>query len=198
MTETNPELYLTIQQKIILLKLARETILASIVGKEQPRLDYSDKIFLEERGAFVTLHKKQKLRGCIGFVKGFKPLLNTIQEMAKAAAFRDPRFSPVQADEVGDLEIEISVLSPLKIIDDVKEIKVGVHGILLENQIHSGLLLPQVATEYGWDHIQFLQQTCIKAGLPRDDWKEPNTIIKTFSADVFSEKDLIDNEIKNS
>ena len=190
MVEKNPELYLTNEQKRALLKLARDTILSSVSGKKSPQFNNSDAIFMEERGVFVTLHKKGTLRGCIGYIKGYKPLFNTVQEMAQAAAFRDPRFSPVEKDEVDELEIEISVLSPLEEIKDIEKIKIGVHGLMLENAIYSGLLLPQVAAEYGWDNIRFLQQTCIKAGIEKDAWKNPETKIKIVSADVFCETDI--------
>ncbi len=105
--------------------------------------------------------------------------------MASAAAFQDPRFSPLSADELKDLEIEISVLTPFKRITNIDEIQVGKHGILMRNGSSSGLLLPQVATDYGWDRTTFLEHTCQKAGLPKDAWKDKNTEIYIFSADVF-------------
>jgi AmmeMemoRadiSam system protein A len=105
--------------------------------------------------------------------------------MAEAAAFDDPRFPPVTKEELKDLSIEISVLTPFKQITDVSEIEVGKHGIYMERGFYSGLLLPQVATEYGWDRETFLEQTCRKAGLPPDAWKEKNTKIYIFSADIF-------------
>ena len=108
-------------------------------------------------------------------------------EMAEAAALRDPRFPPVSPDELDDLEIEISVLTVPKEIHDINEIEVGKHGIIIERGFNSGLLLPQVATEYGWDRITFLEHTCRKAGLPPNAWKEKGTIIKIFSAEVFDE-----------
>jgi len=106
--------------------------------------------------------------------------------MAEAAAFQDPRFPPVRVDELGELEIEISVLTPLREIKDPEEIEVGKHGIMIERPpYYSGLLLPQVATEYGWDRETFLEQTCIKAGLPPNAWRDPATRIYIFSAEIF-------------
>jgi AmmeMemoRadiSam system protein A len=105
--------------------------------------------------------------------------------MAIQAAFHDPRFDPVTERELPDLEIEISVLTPMKRIKDVEEIEVGKHGILIERGFHSGLLLPQVATEYGWGRKTFLERCCLKAGLPEDAWKDEDTRICTFSAEVF-------------
>ena len=144
----------------------------------------------EHRGAFVTLHKEGKLRGCIGHIRGEKPLAKTVAEMAEAAAFQDPRFPPVTSEELGLLKYEISVLTPFRQISDVEEIEVGVHGIYMKRGSCSGLLLPQVATEWGWDRNTFLEHTCTKAGLPEDAWKDKKTEIYIFSADVFSPDDL--------
>jgi AmmeMemoRadiSam system protein A len=105
--------------------------------------------------------------------------------MAIQAAFRDPRFSPLQQNEWKDIDIEISVLTPLKKIDDASEIEIGVHGLYIEKGAHSGLLLPQVATEQHWDRTAFLENTCFKAGLPKDAWKSKDAVIYIFSADVF-------------
>ena len=140
---------------------------------------------MEKRGAFVTLKKHGQLRGCIGHIKGSKPLYKTVGEMAVAAAFNDPRFNPVTEAELSDLEIEVSVLTPLKRIKDLEEIEVGKHGILMKKGFYSGLLLPQVATEYGWDRKTFLEHTCLKAGLSTDAWKDKDTMIYIFSAEVF-------------
>ncbi len=188
--EQGSESGLTRQQKKTLLRVARETIEKVTAGKPSPSFEFNDPLFREERGGFVTIHKNGDLRGCIGYVRAIKPLLDTIIEMAEAAALHDPRFHPVKPDEVKDLEIEISVLTPLRKIEKVDEIQVGVHGLMLENGFSSGLLLPQVATEYNWDRDTFLEHTCTKAGLARDAWKDKNTNIYVFSADVFSEKDF--------
>ena len=190
MCESVPPLSLTTEQKKILLSVARDTIHAKAFNNQLPDFNFPDKIFKEKRGGFVTLHKKGELRGCIGYVFAYQPLLETVIEMAEAAAFRDPRFSPIDQDEVDDLEIEISVLSPLHEIDDVKDIEIGVHGIMLENAGKTGLLLPQVAPQWGWDRIEFLERTCQKAGLPKNSWKDTQTKISIFSADIFSDNDF--------
>jgi AmmeMemoRadiSam system protein A len=138
-------------------------------------------------GAFVTLHRQGELRGCIGRVRSLDPLYATVQEMAVAAAFQDPRFKPVARDEFSLLEIEISVLSPPETIADPTQIEVGKHGLIISSGPYSGLLLPQVATEWGWDAETFLNHTCLKAGLPENYWRQTQVKIEAFTAQVFSE-----------
>lgn len=179
---------LTKQEKATLLELARDTITAHLSGRELPMLPIGSEAMMEEAGAFVTLHKKGMLRGCIGHMIGDGPLMATVQEMAVAAATEDPRFPPVKIDEMKDIDIEISVLSPMKKITDVKEIEVGRHGIIMTKGFRRGVLLPQVATEQGWEREEFIENTCYKAGLPKDAWKDPKTVIEIFSAEVFGEK----------
>jgi AmmeMemoRadiSam system protein A len=139
------------------------------------------------RGAFVTLKTSGRLRGCIGHIEGSQPLRQTIEAMANAAAFQDPRFHPLTADEVPSLSIEISILTPLVQITEPEEIEVGKHGLVIESGYNRGLLLPQVAVEYNWNKTVFLEHTCQKAGLPADAWQEPETRIYLFSAEVFGE-----------
>jgi len=165
--------------------IAKTVIENKVKGKPVPEFRIESSILKENRGAFVTLQKRGQLRGCIGYIEGHGPLHNTIKEMAEAAAFRDPRFSPVKEKELPELDIEISVLTPLQRIKDVNEIQVGTHGIYIKKGWSSGLLLPQVATEYGWDRQTFLDHTCQKAGLPSSAWKEKDTEIYIFSADIF-------------
>lgn len=176
---------LTAAEKKQLHQIARQSIEARLRGENPPKLGNLTGTFKEPRGAFVTLKKHGELRGCIGHVVGSRPLAETVAEMAEAAAFRDQRFRPVTAKEFPDLEIEISALTPLQRIRDANLIQVGTHGILMRRGGYSGLLLPQVATEQGWDRTAFLEHTCLKAGLPRDAWKDRETEIYTFSADVF-------------
>jgi AmmeMemoRadiSam system protein A len=178
------------QEKRILLTLARTTVERVVKGDEPPTLPDGPPVLKENRGAFVTLHEKGDLRGCIGMLEARAPLDETVREMAEAAALRDWRFQPVTPDELKDLDIEISVLSPLRRITDINEIRVGEHGIWITKGPYRGVLLPQVATEQGYDRITFLQQTCRKAGLPPDAWKDSTTVIEIFSADVFGEKDV--------
>ncbi len=181
---------LTDEEKIYLLRLAREVVSKKVHGANPDIPEPPTEKLREKRGAFVTLNKFGQLRGCIGYIEAVKPLYLTIADMAESAAFRDPRFPPVTADEVPDLGIEISVLTPLRPIESTDEIQVGRHGILVRQGFYQGLLLPQVATEYGWDRETFLTQTCHKAGLPGDCWKDPETEILIFSADIFSEDDF--------
>ena len=179
------DLGLSEEEKKTLHQIARTVIENKAKGKPVPEFKVDSPILKENRGAFVTIEKKGQLRGCIGYIEGRGPLHRTIEEMAEAAAFRDPRFMPVTERELADLEIEISVLTPLKKITDVNEIEVGKHGIYMKKGWNSGLLLPQVATEYGWDRQTFLEHTCQKAGLPTNAWKDKNTEIYIFSADIF-------------
>ena len=155
-----------------LLHIARETIKSVTSKKLLPEFSSDDPVLNKECGAFVTLRKNKELRGCIGYIQAFKPLLETITDMAQAAALRDPRFTPVSFNEVDDLTIEISVLTPLEKVSDVEEIEIGRHGLLIEKFPNSGVLLPQVPVEYNWDRDMFLQQTCRKAGLNLDEWKK--------------------------
>jgi AmmeMemoRadiSam system protein B/AmmeMemoRadiSam system protein A len=179
------DLGLNEEEKRTLHHIAKTVIESKVKGKPIPEFKIESPILKENRGAFVTLQKRGQLRGCIGYIEGHGPLHHTIQEMAEAAAFRDPRFSPVKEKELPELDIEISVLTPLQRIKDVNEIQVGTHGIYIKKGWYSGLLLPQVATEYGWNRQTFLEHTCQKAGLPSTAWKEKDTEIYIFSADIF-------------
>jgi len=178
------------EEREFLLNLTRRVIKESADGNNYQSDQYFTENLKNEFGVFVTLHKSGELRGCTGFIEGFKPLQDAVIEMAKSAAFNDPRFSPVIEDEVDDLEIEISVLSPIRAIDNIDEIEIGKHGLIIEQGFCKGLLLPQVATENNWDKNTFLQHTCRKAGLNPEAWHERNTNISIFSAEIFSEKDF--------
>lgn len=180
---------LTEQEKKTLLEIAKRAVMAKAANRELPKLSIDLPVLKEKRGAFVTLKKRGHLRGCIGYIKAVKPLGDTVQEMAVAAAFHDPRFPSVKGEEIRDLNFEISVLSPLQIIKNINEIEVGKHGLFIVRGYNSGLLLPQVATEYGWDRETFLKETCFKAGLPPKAWKDKETEIYIFSADYFGDKD---------
>lgn len=180
---------LTPQEQKTLLTLARETIAQYLRDGSRVALPQATPTLEEVCGAFVTLHKEGELRGCIGNLIGQGPLIETIREMAIAAATQDPRFSRVRAAELSGIDIEISVLSPLERIRDVKRIEIGTHGILMRRGMHQGVLLPQVAVEWKWDREEFLRHTCLKAGLPTEAWKDPETVIEIFSAQVFGEKE---------
>jgi AmmeMemoRadiSam system protein A len=179
------DLGLNEEEKKILHHIARTVVENKARGKAVPEFKIESSVLKENRGAFVTIHKKGQLRGCIGYIEGHGPLHKTIEEMADAAAFRDPRFTPVKEKELSELDFEISVLTPLKRTTDVNDIQVGKHGIYIKKGWYSGLLLPQVATEYGWDRQAFLEHTCQKAGLPSNAWKEKDTELYIFSADIF-------------
>jgi AmmeMemoRadiSam system protein A len=178
---------LTDKEKTTLLDIAKSAIEAKINHREMPEIKIDSETLKSKRGAFVTLKKQGHLRGCIGYLKAYKPLWETVQEMAVAAAFHDPRFPSLKKDEVKNLTFEISVLSSFKRIKDIHEIEVGKHGLYMVNGFRSGLLLPQVAIEYGWDRETFLKETCYKAGLPLDAWMDESTEIYIFSADYFGD-----------
>ena len=144
----------------------------------------------EMRGVFTTLHRFGKLRGCIGFVIATTPLYEAVINTAAAAAFEDPRFDPVQPHEVDELQIEISVLSPMTPIDP-GHVEVGKHGLMISQYGRRGLLLPQVSLEWGWNRETFLSETCRKAGLPPDAWKHGATV-EAFTAEVFGESVPVD------
>jgi AmmeMemoRadiSam system protein B/AmmeMemoRadiSam system protein A len=177
------------EDKEMLLKIARTTIESVVLGARVPEFQVTSEDLLQDRGAFVTITKKGALRGCIGYIIGVKPLYQTVREVAESAALRDPRFEPVQPSELPDLKIEISALSVPRRIQNIEEITVGVHGIIIRKGYRQGLLLPQVATEYGWDRNTFLEHTCRKAGLPPNAWQDEDTEIEIFSAEVFGEDD---------
>ncbi len=139
----------------------------------------------ENFGAFVTLTKSRELRGCIGNVQGTGPLYKTIWNMARAAAFEDPRFPPLTIDEFEGIRFEISILSPISVCPDPEQIEVGRHGLIVRRGTNSGLLLPQVPVEWDWDRRQFLEHTCQKAGLEPTAWQQPETHILWFEAVVF-------------
>ncbi len=182
----NMEFNLSDKEKKSLLKLAREAIASRLNKKPWPSADLGFEKANLPGAAFVTLHKKDELRGCIGHIRAVKPLAETIREMAQAAAFEDPRFFPVKKDELGDLHIEISVLSPMDLVNDINEIEIGRDGLYIAEGYNSGLLLPQVATEEKWTREQFLEGVCRKAGLPGDAWQKGALLYK-FSAEIFQE-----------
>lgn len=175
---------LTEEEKGQLKEIAREAIGRTLFGKKRGSAEIPEK-FKEKYGAFVTLKKGGQLRGCIGYTRAVFPLHEVVEKMAIQSAFHDPRFSALEISEWKDIEIEISVLTPMRKIADVEEIEVGKHGLFIEKGVHSGLLLPQVATENRWDRVTFLEYTCYKAGLPEDAWKSKDASIYTFSAEVF-------------
>jgi uncharacterized protein len=179
------QIQLSADEKQNLLEIAREAINSYVeCGTIPPRQEDNHNLLVKQ-GCFVCIKIDGTLRGCIGNFKSDKPLYQLVQEMAVSAATKDPRFYPMKKADLLNYDLEISVISPLCKISAVEEIEVGVHGLYLEKNFSRGVLLPQVATEYGWDRDTFLSQTSIKAGLQGDAWRE-GADIYIFSADVFS------------
>ena len=194
---------LTDSEKEKLLKVAKESVRAAVSESKKRKkkgfvdgveidkigigIDITEENLKMEAGAFVSLHKGGKLRGCIGRFEAEAPLYKTVIKMARAASINDYRFTKVTPDEVEDIDIEISVLSPLARIDNLAEIEVGKHGLYIIKGSSRGTLLPQVASERGWDRDTFLEQTCLKAGIDKDAWKKEETEIYIYEALVFSE-----------
>jgi AmmeMemoRadiSam system protein B/AmmeMemoRadiSam system protein A len=173
-----------------LLKIARATVESHVRGQKAPEFSPVSPALNKSLGAFVTLKEYGQLRGCIGRFDPAGPLYGTVQQMAVAAATQDPRFRPVREQELGKLEYEISVLSPLRKIESADEIVLGKHGVQVSKGFHHGVFLPQVATETGWSKEAFLGELCSqKAGLPRDCWKDPKVELQVFTADVFPEEE---------
>jgi hypothetical protein len=177
---------LTGEERGQLLRAARRTLEEYLRHRRTPAIEDAAPKLFEPGGAFVTLHRGRSLRGCIGTFDASDPLLGTVQRMAIAAATHDPRFPPVTREELDELHLEISVLSPLRRAA-AEEVEVGTHGVYVTRGAFRGVLLPQVATEHGWDRRTFLEHTCLKAGLSPDAWQDPETVIEVFSAQVFGE-----------
>lgn len=179
------DLGLSDEDKRTLHEIARETIRSRLLKEPAPeRVIQSDKL-KEPRGAFVCLHLDNDLRGCIGIIEPRSPLHETIREMSLQAAFCDPRFSPLGPGEFDRIHLEISVLTPMERVHQPTDICIGKHGLMIRKGLKSGLLLPQVATEHRLDATEFLQWTCRKAGLPLDAWKDSDSEVFAFSADIF-------------
>jgi AmmeMemoRadiSam system protein A len=172
------------EERMQLLRLAHDAILTTLQERE-PQTYVPSAHLSEMRGAFTTLYLHGKLRGCVGYPVAILPLYRTVIETAQAAAFEDPRFAPVGPHETRHLKICLSVMSPLKPILP-EEVEVGRHGLVIIQAGHRGLLLPQVADEHGWDRTTFLEQTCRKAGLPPNAWRE-GAVIEAFTAEVFGD-----------
>ncbi len=179
-------------EKKFLLRLVRTTISDFLEERPLQKQSYFSETLKTKCGAFVTLHIRGQLRGCIGYVTAIKPLQEAVADLAISAAFNDPRFPPLRKTEFDQIDIEISVLTPLQKVTHIDEILVGRDGLVIKQGVYQGLLLPQVATEYGWDTLTFLQETCHKAGLPADAWQDDRTEIFRFQALIFSENDFPD------
>jgi AmmeMemoRadiSam system protein B/AmmeMemoRadiSam system protein A len=187
-TARQPDFALSPQEKLELLRIARASVETAV--RQRKLYEYTpggSDTLAQERGAFVTLKEKGELRGCIGYSSAIKPLALTVRDVAAMAAVKDTRFPPVAPSELGQLEYEISVLSPLHRVPDVKQIQVGRDGLVVKRGAYEGLLLPQVPVEQHWERAAFLEQTCRKAGLPPRAWQDEATDVFWFTAVVFDE-----------
>jgi AmmeMemoRadiSam system protein A len=169
-----------------LLRLARDSIAAHLEGRTAPSAETPTAG--RPGGAFVSIHNHGELRGCIGHIEPTEPVGAVIGRCAVAAAAEDPRFLGVTTSELSEIDIELSLLGALEPISSLDEIEIGRHGLVVEMGWHRGLLLPQVATEWGWDRTMFVAQTCSKAGLPKDAWQRGAKLYR-FEAEVFGERD---------
>jgi AmmeMemoRadiSam system protein A len=176
------------EQRKTLLRIARQSIAAAVAGGSPDwKAGDFDETLRQPAGAFVTLTRDGDLRGCIGSIQAVEPLYKAVASSAVSAAFRDPRFPPLVPGELEQLELEISVMGPIERVTNIDDIVVGRDGLIISRGAYAGLLLPQVATEYGWDRETFLAHTCRKAGLPPDGWRAQDCRIEKFSAFVFGE-----------
>ncbi|SHJ59017.1 hypothetical protein SAMN02745165_02740 [Malonomonas rubra DSM 5091] len=175
------------KESAVLLGIARDTITNLVKEQKFQPSPREEKALNQKVGCFVTIKQNGQLRGCIGTFVSERPLFLEVSEMATASASKDPRFHPMEPSELDNFSLEISVLSPLEKIEEIEQIEVGTHGIYLEKNFSRGVLLPQVATEYGWDRLTFLQQTCLKAGLSKSAWQDADTEIYIFSAQIIKE-----------
>ena len=172
----------TEEEKKELLVLAQNVITGYVTNRKAPEVEIKNPKYKTDGAVFVTIKEKGSLRGCIGHIQAVMPLYQSIIKNAVAACSSEPRFPPMKKDELKDMDIEISILSPFASLKDVKDIQVGKHGLYIMKGIQSGLLLPQVATEFGWNRDEFLEHLCMKAGLPKDAWKDAE--LYTFTAEI--------------
>ncbi|MFH0899385.1 MAG: AmmeMemoRadiSam system protein A [Pseudomonadota bacterium] len=174
-------------EKHELLRIARATLKEFLTSGRTPPGAPHRKSLTAPAAVFVSLHAGDSLRGCIGTIAEDAPLYKAVQQMAVAAATRDPRFQPVSLKELSLLTVEVSVLGERCPLSSPEQIEIGKHGLILTAFGRRGLLLPQVAVEHGWSPLVFLEKTCEKAGLPEASWQDPNAVVEVFSAQVFSE-----------
>lgn len=178
-------MYISEVDKSLMIQWVRLVIESRLEIKRAESPDFSD---YPSCGAFVTLHKKGKLRGCIGYTISQAPLEQTLKDAALAAAFSDPRFPPLELKELSEIDIEISLLSPPEKVISPYELELGRHGAILKNGFNTGLFLPQVATEQGWNLEQFMDHLCMKAGLSSSHWQTGEYELFRFSAEILTEK----------
>ena len=178
--------YLSEADRKSILELARQAVVEAVCRERLPDEIPKTGVFERQCGVFVTLHTAGRLRGCIGVIEAKTNLGESIVQCASSAAREDPRFSPIEPEELPELEIEVSLLSPLHRIQH-DEIEIGKHGLMVEQGFRRGLLLPQVAVEHHLEREQFLKETCHKAGLAGDAWKAPDTRIYGFTCEILGE-----------
>lgn len=177
------------REKKLLIEVARRALIAAVESGKVLDVFPSEANLMEPGGAFVSLHRRARLRGCVGQMGSEQPLVHVVAYCAKAAALEDPRFDPVRPDELAEIAIELSILSRLEEIAP-ERIDAGRHGLMVSRGRRRGVLLPQVAAQFRWAAARFLEETCVKAGLERDAWKDSGTRIEAFTAEVFAETDL--------
>ena len=171
------------------LQLARTAVVEAVSHRKLPDMFPREGVIAERRGVFVTLHVRNRLQGCIGVIEAKEPLGEAIIRCAASAALEDPRFAPMKPDQLAELTIEISLLSAIEPIAP-EAVTIGLHGLFVELQAKRGLLLPQVAIEHQLTREQFLEETCRKAGLPREAWRDPEAHLFGFTCEVISESSL--------
>ena len=168
------------------LQLARTAVVDAVSHRKLPDVFPREGVFAERHGVFVTLHVRHRLQGCIGVIEAKEPLGEAIVRCAASAALEDPRFAPMKPEQLAELSIEISLLSAMEPIAP-ESIEIGRHGLFVQHHAQRGLLLPQVAIEHRLTREQFLEETCRKAGLPREAWRDPGARLFAFTCEVFSE-----------
>lgn len=181
---------MTPAEQATLFDLARASIRARLAGDPPPSLPAPTPALSRAAGVFVTLRRSGALRGCIGRIQTERPLAESVRDLALAAAFQDRRFKPLSPEEYADLEVELSVLTPTEVLPPESlpgAVEVGTHGLIVRLHGRSGLLLPQVASERGWDPLTFLQQTSRKAGLPEDAWSVEGAVVEAFRCEIYEE-----------
>src|ERR1700734_3902443 len=176
------------REKQLLLQIARSALTLGVAGKPPLQEFPAEGKLQQPSGAFVTLHRRGRLRGCVGQLPGHDSLAAVVAHCARSAALHDSRFEPVQAAELSEIEIEVSVLSALEDVT-LEAIEAGKHGLVVSQGRQRGVLLPQVATQFHWSAQRFLEETCVKAGMDCEAWKDPATRVQAFTAEVFSEAD---------
>ena len=177
------------RQKIRLLRVAREAVYQYAARGSAPSVEEDDERLKVRQGVFVSLHINQRLRGCMGMIIGDGPLCEAVSQCAVNAASEDPRFAPIRMDEVPKVDIELSVLGPMQRAE-ADDIEVGTHGIFVTKGRVRGILLPQVATQFNWTSEKFLSETCVKAGLDPEAWRDDDCFIEIFTAEVCCESEM--------